>query len=238
MPGCTVAEALRFAAEMRLDPAAVSPSQKAAFVADITGVLELHGIADRRVETLGRGELKRLSIGVEMAGNPPILFLDEPTTGLDARSAALVVNVLKRVAASGRTIICTIHQPSAAVFFAFDSLLLLAPGGHQVYFGPTGAHAACVSSFLEGIPSMTPLAPGVNPAEWMMQSLENLKASAAAVVATEADEEAGKGGVEGGGAVSAERAAAVAARQAGAARAAAARGLPTRPRAAEHVAAY
>lgn len=48
--------------------------------------------------------------------------------GLDARAALVVVDAIKRLAMSGRTIICTIHQPSRALFDYFDSLLLLKTG--------------------------------------------------------------------------------------------------------------
>jgi ABC-type cobalamin/Fe3+-siderophores transport system ATPase subunit len=54
--------------------------------------------------SLRAGELKRLSIGVELAANQPVLLLDEPTSGLDARAAAVVVRVLKTIAQRGRTV--------------------------------------------------------------------------------------------------------------------------------------
>ena len=55
------------------------------------------------------GERKRTSIGVELLTNPSVVFLDEPTTGLDSSTAYNVMNLLKRIAANGRTIITTIH---------------------------------------------------------------------------------------------------------------------------------
>jgi len=53
---------------------------------------------------------------------------DEPTTGLDSFMAKSIVQVLKTMASEGRTVICTIHQPSSPVFQLFDSLLLMADG--------------------------------------------------------------------------------------------------------------
>ena len=53
---------------------------------------------------------------------------DEPTSGLDSFMAESIVKVLKRMASEGRTIICTIHQPSSQVFQMFDNLLLMADG--------------------------------------------------------------------------------------------------------------
>ena len=50
--------------------------------------------------------------------------MDEPTSGLDARAAAIVMRAVKNVAQTGRTIVCTIHQPSIDIFEAFDEVLL------------------------------------------------------------------------------------------------------------------
>ncbi|RYY33348.1 ATP-binding cassette domain-containing protein, partial [archaeon] len=83
----TVEEAIRFSADCRLDPS-IGAAQRAEFVAAILDVLELMPLRRRLVGTLAPGEAKRLTLGVELAANPSCLFLDEPTTGLDARSAA------------------------------------------------------------------------------------------------------------------------------------------------------
>ena len=55
------------------------------------------------------GERKRTSIGVELLTNPSIIFLDEPTTGLDSSTAFNVMDLLKKIAMNGRTVITTIH---------------------------------------------------------------------------------------------------------------------------------
>ncbi len=61
--------------------------------------------------------------------NPSILFLDEPTSGLDSFTAYKVARILRNVAHRyGRTIVCTIHQPSSEVFNLFDDLIVLAEG--------------------------------------------------------------------------------------------------------------
>jgi ATP-binding cassette subfamily G (WHITE) protein 2 (SNQ2) len=73
---------------------------------------------------------KRLTIGVELAAKPQLLlFLDEPTSGLDGQSAFNVVRFLRKLAAAGQSILCTIHQPNALLFSQFDRLLLLQRGG-------------------------------------------------------------------------------------------------------------
>jgi len=187
-PTSTVRECLEFSAVLRL-PAVVSAVSRAGFIDDILEVLELAAIAHRQTASLRRGELKRLSVGVEMASGCSVLFLDEPTTGLDSRSAAMVLRVLRRVSSMGRTIIATIHQPSADIFFSFDNLLLLAPGGKQVYFGPLGAHAAALVGYLAAAPGVPPLPLHTNPASWMLDTIEastTASAAAAAKAATAA----------------------------------------------------
>lgn len=111
---------------------------------------------------------KRVSIGVELAANPSILFLDEPTTGLDSRAALVLVRNICNIAASGRSIVCTIHQPSAAILSSFDSLLLLLRGGQTVFFGTLGEQCKHLVSYFEQAPGVTPIGPSVNPATWML----------------------------------------------------------------------
>ena len=77
----TVREAVAFSASMRL-PASVGAREREAFVDEVVRLLELEPLAGRRTGSLAPGELKRLTIAVELAANPSILFLDEPTTGL------------------------------------------------------------------------------------------------------------------------------------------------------------
>lgn len=78
---------------------------------------------------------KRVTLGVELVAKPTLLFLDEPTSGLDGQSAYNIVRFMRRLVDGGQAVLCTIHQPSAVLFEAFDSLLLLAKGGRMAYFG-------------------------------------------------------------------------------------------------------
>jgi ABC-type multidrug transport system ATPase subunit len=56
------------------------------------------------------------------------MFCDEPTTGLDSFSARELVDKMKDMSRDGRTILCTIHQPSSEVLNMFSHLILLADG--------------------------------------------------------------------------------------------------------------
>ncbi|RWS21061.1 protein white-like isoform X4 [Leptotrombidium deliense] len=64
----------------------------------------------------------------DLISDPLILILDEPTSGLDSFIAAKVMKTLKTIAQQGKTVICSIHQPSSEVYSLFDQLLILSDG--------------------------------------------------------------------------------------------------------------
>uniref|UniRef100_A0A8B9R889 Broad substrate specificity ATP-binding cassette transporter ABCG2 n=1 Tax=Astyanax mexicanus TaxID=7994 RepID=A0A8B9R889_ASTMX len=135
----TVRENLRFSAALRLS-SSVRQKEKEARVNDLITELGLSKVADARVGTelirgISGGERKRTNIGMELIIDPSVLFLDEPTTGLDASTANSVLHLLKRMANNGRTIIMSIHQPRYSIYRLFDSLTLLV-SGRLVYHGP------------------------------------------------------------------------------------------------------
>jgi hypothetical protein len=74
------------------------------------------------VTGLSTEQRKRLTIAVELVANPSIIFMDEPTSGLDARAAAIVMRTVRNTVNTGRTVVCTIHQPSIDIFDAFDQV--------------------------------------------------------------------------------------------------------------------
>ncbi|GKF81970.1 pleiotropic drug resistance protein 1-like protein, partial [Tanacetum coccineum] len=96
------------------------------------------------VNGLSTEQRKRLTIAVELVANPSIIFMDEPTSGLDARAAAIVMRTVRNTVDTGRTVVCTIHQPSIDIFEAFDELFLLKRGGQEndwlPYAKPTEKH--------------------------------------------------------------------------------------------------
>lgn len=135
----TVRENLQFSAALRL-PTTMTNHEKNERINKVIQELGLAKVADSKVGTqftrgVSGGERKRTSIGMELITDPSILFLDEPTTGLDSSTANAVLLLLKRMSKQGRTIIFSIHQPRYSIFKLFDSLTLLA-SGRVMFHGP------------------------------------------------------------------------------------------------------
>lgn len=97
-------------------------------IEEILSSLNLSHRKEVLADRLSGGERKRLSIALELVANPTTFFLDEPTSGLDEVTAAQCIRLLRDLAKQDRTVICTIHQPSAAIFELFDNIYLLAQG--------------------------------------------------------------------------------------------------------------
>lgn len=103
---------------------------------DILVNLNLNHRRSNRANQLSGGERRRLSIALELVANPTIFFLDEPTSGLDEVTAAQCIRLLKNLAKQGKTVVCTIHQPSATTFSLFDQIFVLAKGQCVYQGGP------------------------------------------------------------------------------------------------------
>lgn len=107
----TVRECLEFAAKLKLQGTEESKLQR---VEEIITELRLNKCQNTKiggplVKGVSGGERKRCSIGVELITDPTLIFLDEPTTGLDSFTATSVMETLRELADSGRTVISTIH---------------------------------------------------------------------------------------------------------------------------------
>ncbi|PPD92547.1 hypothetical protein GOBAR_DD10505 [Gossypium barbadense] len=122
-----------------------------------------------KVSGLSLEQRKRLTIAVELVANPSIIFMDEPTSGLDARAAAIVMRTVRNTVDTGRTVVCTIHQPGIDIFEAFDELLLLKQGGEEIYVGPLGHNSCDMIKYFEGIEGISRIKDGNNPATWMLE---------------------------------------------------------------------
>ncbi|XP_047120003.1 ATP-binding cassette subfamily G member 4-like isoform X2 [Schistocerca piceifrons] len=126
-PHLTVLEAMLIAADLKLGNH-LTRSQKRTAVEEILDMLRLSGAKATRTLRLSGGERKRLSIALELINNPPVIFLDEPTTGLDDLSSSQCILLLKMLAQGGRTVICSVHTPSARLFELFDHVYVVAQG--------------------------------------------------------------------------------------------------------------
>uniref|UniRef100_A0AAQ4S734 ABC transporter domain-containing protein n=2 Tax=Gasterosteus aculeatus aculeatus TaxID=481459 RepID=A0AAQ4S734_GASAC len=135
----SVRENLLFSANLRLDRRQHSSADKNNRVDAIIRDLGLTDCADTKIGTeflrgVSGGERKRCSIGMELITSPSLLFLDEPTTGLDSNTANSIINLLNKLSRRGKTVIFSIHQPRYSIFKQFDHLTLLHKG-EVVYAG-------------------------------------------------------------------------------------------------------
>ncbi|ROW08907.1 hypothetical protein VMCG_02679 [Cytospora schulzeri] len=163
LPALTAEETLQYAADLRL-PSPSTANDRTRVVKEVIAELGLKDAANTRVGNnggLSGGEKRRVSIGIQMLANPSVLFLDEPTTGLDANSAFQLVRTLKYLATKGRTIVMTIHQPRSEIWELFDNLILLSKGS-PLYSGPTNE---CLCWFEAKGFQMPPF---MNPAEFLV----------------------------------------------------------------------
>ncbi|KAL6549776.1 ABC transporter G member 14 [Orobanche minor] len=165
-PHLTVFETLLFTALLRL-PKSLSKEEKVAHADRVVVELGLTGCRDSMVggalfRGISGGERKRVSIGQEMLINPSLILLDEPTSGLDSTTAQRILTTVKVLAAGGRTVLTTIHQPSSRLYHMFDKVLLLSSGGCPVYYG-LGSAALDYFSSIGYSTSVT-----VNPADLLL----------------------------------------------------------------------
>ena len=135
----SVRENLHFSASLRLGGKHGKREQEARVTKIIEDLCLTH-CADTRIGTdmirgVSGGERKRTCIGMELITEPNILFLDEPTTGLDTTTALHIVELLRKQARQSKTIIFSIHQPRYPIFKLFDHVTLISQG-KQVFAGP------------------------------------------------------------------------------------------------------
>ncbi|XP_071915847.1 pleiotropic drug resistance protein 2-like isoform X9 [Coffea arabica] len=171
-PYVTVYESLLYSAWLRL-ASDVNTETRKMFVEEVMDLVELNPLRNALVglpgvDGLSTEQRKRLTIAVELVANPSIIFMDEPTSGLDARAAAVVMRTVRNTVNTGRTVVCTIHQPSIDIFEAFDELLLMKRGGQVIYAGPLGPHSHELIKYFEVIPGVPKIKEGYNPATWML----------------------------------------------------------------------
>ena len=133
-PQFTVRETLVFASKMKN-----RGKDHESEAMKVIHALNLESCADVKIEGCSGGEIKRVSIGVELISGPNILVLDEPTSGLDSSNAIKCIRLLRDLAGRGAdapAIVVTIHQPNHRIFTDFHRIYLLSRHGQNIYFGP------------------------------------------------------------------------------------------------------
>ncbi|MED6194939.1 transcription factor [Stylosanthes scabra] len=178
-PHVTVYESLFFSAWLRLS-AEINLETRKMFIDEVMELVELNPLRNAivglpGVNGLSTEQRKRLTIAVELVANPSIIFMDEPTSGLDARAAAIVMRAVRNIVDTGRTIVCTIHQPSIDIFESFDELFLMKKGGQEIYVGPLGHNSSDLIHYFQGIEGVNPISDGYNPATWMLEVTASAK---------------------------------------------------------------
>ena len=141
IPTLTVRETLYYQAKLRL------PKKEQRNIYEIVNsYIRKVGLVDCADTLVGSesligisgGEKRRVSIAIQLLSRPKVLFLDEPTSGLDSKTAMVIIELFDKLAKEeNATIIMTVHQPSEDMFSIFETVLLLARGGHVLYNGKT-----------------------------------------------------------------------------------------------------
>jgi ABC-type multidrug transport system ATPase subunit/pSer/pThr/pTyr-binding forkhead associated (FHA) protein len=124
-PELTANEALRYSALLRL-PRGTPKSEMEKLLAQTLDQLRLTQRAQLPIARLSGGQRKRVSVGVELLVRPSILFLDEPTSGLDPATEFQLMELLRDLADTGCTIVCTTHVMENA--YLMDQLVVLVGG--------------------------------------------------------------------------------------------------------------
>lgn len=163
-PLLSVRESMSFAVKFKTGTK-LTKKEQAAKVESTLRMLKLEN-SDTFIQSLSGGQRKRISVAIELLNDPQIIFLDECTTGLDSVAASQCLILLREIARTGRTVICTIHQPSARQFEMFDQLYIIAEGS-CIFNGP----AKGLVPFLKECD--IPCPSSYNPADYVIEVASN-----------------------------------------------------------------
>ena len=163
----TVFECLMFSSRLR---SFSNRSGKEYHVNKVERVLDELSLSHRRNSRIGSedkkvlsgGEIRRVSIGLELVAECEVLLTDEPTSGVDSSTALNIVKLLKKLSRNGRVVAATLHQPSSSINNVIDDLILMSRG-EVCYAGP---YSKLLSHF-ESIGFTVP--PYMNPTDFIME---------------------------------------------------------------------
>eukprot|EP01052_Picozoa_sp_SAG31_P012301 SAG31_NODE_717_length_12611_cov_25.933104_2_plen_186_part_00 len=127
----TIGQMLMHTAECSLN--GTTAAERRLRVGEVMSKLGLQGLEDSTIDD--QLTCVTVSIAQALISRPKIIFLDDPTSGLDAHMANEVARFLRTLAEEGLTVVCTIQSPTSFAFGIFDDLVMLADG--SLYFkGP------------------------------------------------------------------------------------------------------
>jgi len=165
-PLLTVREALRYAARLRL-PQDVSAEEIEAAVDRVVGELSLEEQADTRIGSLSGGQRKRTGVATELLSRPSVLFLDEPTTGMDPGLETQMMQLFRELAGGGRAVALVTHATKNLALC--DRVLVMGRGGVLTFDGPPGAAPAFFG--VDDYDGIYLALPTREPAEWRSRHL-------------------------------------------------------------------
>ena len=131
--GLKVIEALRYSARLRL-PDDATPADVEAVCERVLGELSLTEHAQTRVDRLSGGQRRRVGVAVELLSRPSLLFLDEPTTGLDPGLEARMMQLLRELADGSRSVVLVTHGTASLALC--DEVVVMGRGGVRCFQGP------------------------------------------------------------------------------------------------------
>lgn len=165
----TVRQLVTQSANWRL-PISMTKEEKNAFVDLVLQTINLSklqnvvvGGGESTMLPISAGDRKCVNIAVEIVSQPLCIFLDEPTTNLDASSALNVTKIINQLSIAQMTCVAVIHQPRREIFALIDDLILLVPGGKIAYSGPVNR----VLDWFRDL-GFTPAKPSISTADFII----------------------------------------------------------------------
>ena len=168
----TVKQALYYTARMRL-PKDFTKAQIKHRINEVLDEVEMQRRRNFMVRRLSGGERKRVCIALELLANPSIFFLDEPTAGLDPGLERKMMQLLRKLADKGHTIVLVTHATNNIYYC--DSVCFLARGGRLAFYGAPAEALAYFGTkdFAEIYNALEPTAENKNIPKQLQENFES-----------------------------------------------------------------